>query len=78
MSKWRTWFNDLQAQGKMKSGLRTHERRQVVHGTGGRFVTDGPFAESRRRWADTLISVASLEEAVVVADNARDSSMARW
>ena len=68
MSKWRTWFNDLQAQGKMKNGLPLMNEGKVVRGANGRFVTDGPFAESKEAVGGYfLISVASLEEAVAIA-----------
>lgn len=68
MSKWRAWFNDLKAQGKMKSGLPLMNEGKIVHGANGRFVTDGSFAESKEAIGGYfLISVPSLEEAVAIA-----------
>ena len=47
MSRWTSWFNDLRAHGKMKNGLPLMTEGKIVHGANGRFVTDGPFAESK-------------------------------
>jgi hypothetical protein len=68
MSKWRAWFNELEAQGKMKSGLPLMNEGKIVYGANGRFVTDGPFAESKEAIGGYfLISVPSIEEAVAIA-----------
>lgn len=68
MSKWRAWFNDLEAQGKMKSGLPLTNEGKVVSGPNGRFVTDGPFTESKEAIGGYfLITVSNLEEAVAIA-----------
>jgi hypothetical protein len=68
MSKWRAWFNDLKAQGKMKSGLPLMNEGKIVHGANGRFVTDGPFAESKEAIGGYfLITAPNLAEAVAIA-----------
>ena len=68
MSRWRAWYNELEAQGKMKGGLPLMNEGKIIAGPRGRFVTDGPFAESKEAIGGYfLISVSSLEQAVEVA-----------
>lgn len=68
MSRWTAWFNDLRAQGKLKNGLPLMTEGKIVHGANGRFVTDGPFAESKEAIGGYfLITASNLEEAVSIA-----------
>jgi len=68
MSQWRAWFNGLEAQGKMKSGLPLMNEGKIVSGANGHSVIDGPFAESKEAIGGYfLITVPSLEEAVAIA-----------
>ena len=41
------WFERLTAQGKAKPGRALERTGTIVSGKNGRFVTDGPFAESK-------------------------------
>ena len=41
------WFERLTAQGKAKPGRALERTGVTVSGKNGRFVTDGPFAESK-------------------------------
>ena len=47
MTQWRAWFNGLEAAGKVKGGLPLMNEGKIVSGADGRFVVDGPFAESK-------------------------------
>ncbi len=68
MTQWRAWFNGLQAAGKAKSGLPLMNEGKVVTGADGRFVVDGPFAESKEAIGGFfLIEAANLDEAVAIA-----------
>ncbi len=68
MTQWRAWFNGLQAAGKVKSGLPLMNEGKVVTGADGRFIVDGPFAESKEAIGGFfLIKVADLDEAVAIA-----------
>ena len=68
MTQWRGWFDGLQAAGKAKSGLPLMNEGKVVTGADGRFVVDGPFAESKEAIGGFfLIEAANLDEAVAIA-----------
>jgi hypothetical protein len=68
MTQWRTWFNGLESAGKVKSGLPLVNEGKVVSGADGRFVVDGPFAESKEAIGGYfLVAVADLDEAVAIA-----------
>jgi hypothetical protein len=68
MSRWRAWYNELQAGGKMKGGLPLMNEGKVISGTRGRFVTDGPFTESKEAIGGYfLICVDNLDEAIEIA-----------
>jgi hypothetical protein len=68
VKQWKEWFNGLEAQGKIKGGLPLMSEGKVVSGTGGRFVVDGPFAESKEAIGGYfLLSVCTLEEAISIA-----------
>jgi hypothetical protein len=68
VKQWKEWFNGLEAQGKIKGGLPLMSEGKVVSGTGGRFVVDGPFAESKEAIGGYfLLNVCTLEEAIFIA-----------
>ena len=68
MSRWRAWYSALQTQGKMKGGLPLMSEGKIISGARGRFVTDGPFTESKEAIGGYfLICVDSLEEAINIA-----------
>ena len=47
MNQNKAWIERLTAQGKAKPGRALERRGAIVSGKNGRFVTDGPFAESK-------------------------------
>ena len=64
------WFEGLTAQGKAKPGRALERTGAIVSGSNGRFVTDGPFAESKEAIAGYLVlDVEALEEAVSIAQS---------
>jgi hypothetical protein len=68
MSRWRAWYDALQAQGKMKGGLPLMNEGKIVSGARGRYVTDGPFTESKEAIGGYfLICVDNPEEAIEIA-----------
>ncbi len=68
MTQWRAWFNNLEAAGKVKGGLPLMNEGKMVSGAEGRFVVDGPFAESKEAVGGYfLIAVADFDEAVAIA-----------
>lgn len=68
MTQWRAWFNGLESAGKVKSGLPLVDEGKVVSGADGRFVVDGPFAESKEAIGGFfLIAVADLDEVIAIA-----------
>jgi hypothetical protein len=68
MSQWRAWYNALQAHGKMKSGLPLMNEGKIISGARGRYVTDGPFTESKEAIGGYfLISVDNFDEAIEIA-----------
>jgi hypothetical protein len=68
MSRWRAWFNGLEAEGKMKSGLPLMNEGKIVSGANGRSVIDGPFAESKEAIGGYfLITAQSFDEAIAIA-----------
>src|SRR4030095_2874730 len=68
MNRNKTWIERLADQGKAKPGRALERRGAIVSGTNGRFVTDGPFAESKEAIAGYLVlDVETLDEAVAIA-----------
>jgi hypothetical protein len=62
------WIEKLIAQGKGKPGHALQRTGAVVSGKNGRFVSDGPFAESKEAIGGYLIlNVETLEEAIAIA-----------
>ena len=68
MDQNKTWIEKLTAQGKAKPGRALERRGAIVSGKNGRFITDGPFAESKEAIGGYLVlDVEALEEAVAIA-----------
>src|SRR6266576_3006517 len=62
------WFERLTAQGKAKPGRALERTGVIVSGRNGRFVTDGPFAESKEAIGGYfLLDVASFDDALAIA-----------
>jgi len=63
------WFERLTAQGKAKPGRPLQRAGAIVSGRNGRFVTDGPFAESKEAIGGYLmVDVETIEEAIAIAE----------
>jgi hypothetical protein len=70
MEQNRTWIDKLSAQGKAKPGRALERRGAFVSGKNGRFVTDGPFAESKEAIGGYLVlDVETFEEAITIAQS---------
>lgn len=70
MGQWRSWFDGLTQQGKIKAGEPLEAEGKIISGKHGRVVADGPFAESKEAIAGYfLVDVKSLDEAVAIAKN---------
>jgi hypothetical protein len=70
MEQNRTWIDKLSAQGKAKPGRALERRGAFVSGKNGRFVTDGPFAESKEAIGGYLVlDVETLDEAIAIAQS---------
>jgi hypothetical protein len=68
MDQNKAWIEKLTAQGKAKPGRALERKGAIVSGKNGRFVTDGPFAESKEAIGGYLVlDVETLEEAVAIA-----------
>ncbi len=66
----RAWFERLTAQGKAKPGRALERTGVTVSGNNGRFVMDGPFAESKEAIGGYLtLDVATIEEAIAIAQS---------
>jgi len=70
MNENNVWVQRLTAQGKVKPGRALERRGAIVSGTNGRFVTDGPFAESKEAVGGyLLVNVETLDEAIAIAQS---------
>ena len=68
MDQNKTWIEKLTAQGKAKPGRALERRGAIVSGKNGRFITDGPFAESKEAIGGYLVlDVETIEEAIAIA-----------
>jgi hypothetical protein len=68
MSQNKAWIERLTAQGKAKPGRALERSGAFVSGKDGRFVTDGPFAESKETIGGYLVlDVETIEEAIAIA-----------
>ena len=66
----KAWFERLTAQGKAKPGHALERAGAFVSGKNGRFITDGPFAESKEAIGGFLIlDVETIEEAIAIAQS---------
>ena len=68
MDKVMAWFEGLNEGGKIKSAQPLGAQGWIISGTNGRFVLDGPFAESKEAVGGYLVlHAANLNEAVEIA-----------
>jgi hypothetical protein len=68
MDKVMAWFEGLNEGGKIKSAQPLGTQGRIISGTNGRFVLDGPFAESKEAVGGYLVlHAANLNEAVEIA-----------
>lgn len=68
VSQNKAWFERLTAQGKVKGGQALARKGATVSSKSGRFVSDGPFAESKEAIGGyLLLDVETLEEAIAIA-----------
>ena len=68
MDKVMAWFEGLNEGGKIKSAQPLGAHGRIISGTNGRFVLDGPFAESKEAVGGYLVlHAANLNEAVEIA-----------
>ena len=64
------WFERLTAQGKAKPGRALERTGVIVSGRNGRFISDGPFAESKEAIGGYLVlDVETIEEAIAIAQS---------
>src|SRR5438094_9752810 len=72
MDQNKAWIERLTAQGKAKPGRALERRGAIVSGKNGRFVTDGPFAESKEAIGGYLVlDVETIDEAIAIAQSSR-------
>ena len=70
MDQNKAWIERLTAQGKAKPGRALERRGAIVSGKNGRFVTDGPFAESKEAIGGYLVlNVETIDEAIAIAQS---------
>jgi hypothetical protein len=70
MNQNKAWVERLTAQGKVKPGRALERTGAFVSGKNGRFVTDGPFAESKEAIGGYLmLEVETLDEAIAIAQS---------
>jgi hypothetical protein len=70
MDQNKAWIERLTVQGKAKPGRALARTGAIVSGKNGRFVTDGPFAESKEAIAGYLVlDVETIDEAVAIAQS---------
>ena len=64
------WFETMTAQDKVKPGRALQRTGVTVSGKNGRFVMDGPFAESKEAIGGYLVvDVETIEEAIAIAQS---------
>src|SRR2546430_5458626 len=70
MDQNKAWIEKLTAQGKAKPGRALERTGAIVSGRNGRFITDGPFAESKEAIGGYLVlDVETIEEAIAIAQS---------
>jgi hypothetical protein len=68
VNQMKAWFDRLTAEGKAKAGKPLFHEGKIVSQKKGRFVSDGPFAESKEAIGGFfLLQVDSLDEAAEIA-----------
>ena len=68
MNKIVGWFEGLNQSGKVKAAQPLGSEGRIISGTNGRFVVDGPFAESKEAVGGYLLLQATdFSEAVEIA-----------
>ena len=66
----KAWIQRLTERGKVKPGRALERTGAIVSGKNGRFVTDGPFAESKEAIGGYLVlDVETLDEAIAIAQS---------
>lgn len=66
----KAWIESLTAQGKAKPGRALERRGAIVSGSNGKFITDGPFTESKEAIAGYLVlDVGTIDEAISIAQS---------
>src|SRR6185503_18372614 len=64
----KSWCERLTSQGKAKPGRALERTTVTVSGKNGRFITDGPFAESKEAIGGYLVlDVETIDEAIAIA-----------
>jgi hypothetical protein len=67
-SDWKSWFDRLCQEGKVKGGHPLENQGKVITGAKGRVVADGPFAEAKEAIGGYfLLAVQNLDEAMAIA-----------
>ena len=70
MDQNKAWIEKLTAQGKVKPGRALERSGAIVSGKNGRFITDGPFAESKEAIGGYLVlDVETIDEAIAIAQS---------
>ncbi len=68
MNQNKSWIETLSARGKAKPGRALERSGAIISGSNGRFVTDGPFAESKEAIGGYLVlDVETMDEAISIA-----------
>jgi hypothetical protein len=66
----KAWIEKLTAQGKAKPGHALGREGATVSGKNGRFISDGPFAESKEAIGGyLLLNVETIQEAIAIAQS---------
>ena len=64
------WFDDLDTRGLTDGGMRLSVEGRIVRHYKGRFVSDGPFVESKEAVAGYVhVRVRDMDEAVAIAQS---------
>jgi len=75
----KAWFERLTAQGKAKPGRALERTGVTVSDKNGRFVMDGPFAESKEAIGGYLVlNVETIEEAIAIAQSSPGLAYGRF
>ena len=70
MNRLTSWFDDLDARRLTDGGMRLSVEGRIVRHHKGRFVSDGPFMESKEAIAGYVhVRVSGMDEAVAIAQS---------